>query len=604
MNPRVKPTLVILAFLFAIVIPIQADITVVTFEDRNNNGSRDQGEPLLTGLMASGTDMLGNTLPLLDDGQGTFILPGLVFTGRVRIEMTGYTYDLRQGKNHPTTIFFAEDGDLIEVPVLVDQPLDLNSANILVPCYEKGSAELKGASPAFVRFPFSASGVAEKFGGDAPNPTEDAQIDQIGSTWGVTYQRNYHRAFSAALVKRHVGLGPQGLSAVYTLTYDDQGVAMVDHFELEGITPAVGPTLRFGSLRREIVNSPIDESMPYALSTVLDLTRRASYDIDAFDKVGKAAYGDIEMGEDGRTLWMVNTYQRSIVSMDVGKQELDPQGEDLENYPIDELPGIPNLNFRYRMCVNAGGSSNVNGAEAFTDVNKVAWDKNRYSIGGQSGYLNFSVGNTLNGSAKTSAAAIYQTYKKGDFEYDIPVPEDETFEVLLHFAEPENLVEGDRLFDIMSGDKVLVSNFDIVQHAKGNKKATVLKLQVPSENKMLNLKFVSKFATKKKEALLSGYEVLGQSVSQSGVLRPWGLAFHQGRGYLGVVSMLLSQCRENICLHTYFRLIQRMYLPAFGKNLLFRWDILERDCQMQISLILNLSDQVPGNHGWNRGNRP
>ncbi len=385
MNPHMKPPF-LLILLLCLGTSMRADVVISTFEDLNNNGRRDSGEPLITGLTVTAVDNMSRSLPLLDDGAGTHTLPGLVFQGRVRIQITGYDLDHRQGKNRPTTVLFAEDGDSFDIPVLTDQPVDLQTANIIIPCYEKGSAETKDAAPALVHFPFAAEGVSEKFGGDGPNPTQDATISQLGSTWGMAYQRTFRRAFAAALVKRHVGMGPAGEDGIYSIDYSTTPPS-INHFNLEGINPAVGPSIELGKVRREIVDVPINETMPYALSTVLLRNRRASYDIDAFDKVGKTSFGDIEMANDGRSLWMVNTYQRSLIKLDVGRKDIDPEAEDLEHYLLEDLPGIPNLNFRFRMCVNAGGNLNQGGAEAFTDKNKVAWDKNRYSNGGNDGYL-------------------------------------------------------------------------------------------------------------------------------------------------------------------------------------------------------------------------
>jgi len=526
----------------------QADVEIFTFEDRNNNGLRENNEPLIHGLEVTAFDQFGQELSFLDDGAGHHTLPGILIQSRLRVVVRGYDGDqLRQGKHRATTVFFVVDGDEVEVPVVKEEALDPNATNILIPCYEKGAALGSNDSPAFVRFPFASQGVAAQFGGDGPDPKKDATIGEIGSTWGVTYQRSFQRAYASAILKRHVGLGPKGEGAIYVMDYSSSEIPAVHAIDLQGITPAIGPTIDLGTVRREIVDVPIDESMPYALSTVEDLVRRASYDVDAFDNVGKMSFGDIEMGEDGRTLWMVNLNQRSLIAMDVGDADVAVSSENLQHFPMDDLSGLPNLNFRFRRCVNAGGNSNINGAEAFTDPEKVAWDKNKYSLGGLAGYSNFAVANTMNDLESTSSPELYQTYKKGDFSYQIPVPEDEIFQVFLHFAEPENLVEGDRLFDIMSDDQLLVENFDIVKFAGAARTAAVLELAVASKDKNLNIRFVSKFGAKRKEALLAGYEVVGKKISQSGVLRPWGLAFHKGKGYLGVVSdASISQSRDHL----------------------------------------------------------
>ncbi|MCB0689210.1 MAG: hypothetical protein KDC53_21880, partial [Saprospiraceae bacterium] len=544
MGHNLKPFVILCLFLAGT--PLFGDILVFTFDDYNNNGLKDPDESLVSGLQVFGVDTYGNEIPFLDDGNGSFTLPSAVIRSRIRIHVLGYDDQLFAGKNRATSIFFALDGDSFNVPVLRDRPLDPNTTQILIPCYEKGASALKKDSPAFVRFPFAARGIAAMFGGDGPNPIRDATISQLGSTWGVTYQRSHQRAFAAALLKRHVGLGPEGMGAVYTLDYHTNPPT-IGHFNLQDVTPATGPTIDLGSVRREIVDREIDETMPYALSTIEDRTRRASYDIDAFDKVGMTGFGDIEMAEDGRTLWMVNVQQRSLISMDVGDDTIEVRPPIIHNYPISELPGLPNLFFRYRNCINAGGNSNANGAEAFTDSNHVSWDKNKYSIAGLSGFTQAPISNTLNNAGNTSSAELYQSFRRGDFSYDIPVPIEEEYTVYLHFAEPEQFVVGDRLFDIYQGDQLVVENFDIVKHAGDARKATVLQLRLSAVEGEINLSFKSKFGAKRKEALLAGIEIIGQKVSESGVLRPWAIEFHEGRGYLGVISdASFSQSREHL----------------------------------------------------------
>ncbi len=512
---------------------VRADVTILTFEDHNQNSVRDVGEPLIGGLLVTAVDASGSELPFLDDGAGTYRLPGEVITSRLKIVISGYGPDLKQGKNRATTVFFVNDGDAVDVPLATEVPVDPNSLEIMIPCYEKGASSLQGEIPGFVRIPFTAEGVAKQFGGSGPDPTVDVTVNQIGSTWGVAFQSSRDRAFASALVKRHVGLGPQGLDAIYAIDYStDAAKPAVGYFNMQGLTPSVGPPIDLGSLRRDIVDVVIDETMPYALSTVDNHVRRASYDIDAFAKVGTTGYGDIEISEDGRTLWMVNLHQRSLMSFDVDQEELSPSAAKIEHYLLEDLPGIPNLNFRFRHCINAGGNTNVNGAEAFTDRNRVAWDKNRYSTGGSFGYRNFNAQNVMNVSMQTSGPELYQTYRIGSFEYNIPVPVNEPYEVLLHFAEPNDMKVGDRVFDIMNGSQMLAENFDIVERAEATETAFVLRLQVEPIDGMLQLRFVPK----KGNALLAGLEVIGSSISMSGVLRPWGLAFNGGRGYLGVVA--------------------------------------------------------------------
>ncbi len=507
-----------------------AQVNVFTFHDANNNGVQDGNEELITGLVVSATDAGGNTFPLLDDGAGSFFLPEELVTSRLRIQVTGYNDKYQQGVAGPTSVFFLVNGESANVAVSTGPNQSPKDARVMIPCYEGGVIDGR-KGPAFVSFPYEVDGIAKSKGGQAADPVKDAEIQEIGSTWGVAYQNTTERAFASTLLKRHVGLGPEGMGGVYMIDYGND--AAISNFNLQGIVPSEGPAIDLGDVLRDKAEGDITSGEPYALTT----TNFASYDMDAFDKVGAVGFGDIDLEEDERTLWMVNLNQKSLVALDVSGENIVPGTQTVKHYPLFTMSGLPNLNYRYSMCINTGGNLNQTGSEPFTDPNRVAWDKNKYSSGGTSSYVaSLRAENLMNKEEKTSDEPLYKTFRKGTFSYNIPVPTTEEYEVTLHFAEPNNYSEGDRLFDIMAEGEVKAGSFDIVKHAGGAKKATTMTFTVLPTDGMLDIEFVAKQGAKVTEALVAGIEVTGESIMESGVLRPWGLTFHEGFGYLGLVS--------------------------------------------------------------------
>ena len=527
-------------------VPIsQGKIIVKTFHDRNSNGLQETGEELISGLEVTGFDEFGSPYHFNEIETGIFALDGVLF--RLRIQVSGYSETVQEGIAGPSSVFFANDGDQFLVPVRTEIEINSQTTNILIPCYDVGAAEKKSTSPGFVSFPYTASGVAQKFGGAGPNPTADAFTEEVGSTWGVAYQGIFQRAFTSAVLKRHVGLGPEGLGGIYMLDYSGANEPVLS-LNLDGVTPGVGDPIDLGAINRNIIDGEVDATQPYALSTIEAANRRASYDLDAFDKIGKVGFGDIDLTEDHKQLWMVNLHQRSLVRLDIDKKDVQITAEKLANYKIMELPGIPNTDFVFKRNINTGGNKNLKGSESFTDAYQVAWDKNKYGEGGSPIYKPFVVENTMNPIEKTSEAHLYQTYVRGsNFSYNIPVPKSETYEVVLHFAEPNNFSVGDRLFNVKAESENILTNFDIVAHSGAAHKAMTVKFEVEVTDDVLNLDFVAKFGAKTHEALICGIEVTGKSLMKSGDLRPWGLNFHNGRGYLGVISdAFFSQSRDHL----------------------------------------------------------
>jgi hypothetical protein len=546
-NSGLRVCLLVAPLIFGITVFSSAEVIVKTFHDANNNGTFDLDESLITGLSVIGIDILGNEYSFSDDGNGTFKLSPV--PSRMRIQITGYDPTLRQGIAGPTSVFFADDGDVFHIPVLKEFSQNTSQTLILVPCFEKGSAANKTDSPALVAFPYDVDGVAQVYGGTAPNPRMDATIAQIGSTWGMAYQSQYKRAFASTILKRHVDLGPEGPGGIYIADYrQNLEKPEISSINLEGFHPAVGPPIEFGAINRTIVDGEITELQPYTLTSIEDLSKRASYDIDAFDKVGQLSYGDCDVTEDEKHLWLVNAYQRSLISLDVSKSEISLTASALKHYPIDELPGIPSVDFRYIRCINTGGNNNYQGAESFTDPEGTAWDRNKYSIDGTPSYKLFTVANTMNASDKTSMPELYHTWRKGrNFSYEIPVPKEETYTVILHFAEPNNYVTGDRIFDVIAEGETMLDNFDVVAQAGANHKAMTVSFTVEVTGPSLKLDFKAEFGGKVREAFVNGIEIIGQSMVKSGNLRPWGLDFHNGRGYLGLVNdASFTQSRDHL----------------------------------------------------------
>ncbi|MEL7159796.1 MAG: SdrD B-like domain-containing protein, partial [Bacteroidota bacterium] len=95
-------------------------------------------------------------------------------------------------------------------------------------CYQSGDplrAGTTAGSDVLVSFPYDASGVGTNalvpFGipASAPIAQKDATAAQIGSTWGMAWERSTQTLYAAAMVKRHVGIGPLGEGGIYKLDY-------------------------------------------------------------------------------------------------------------------------------------------------------------------------------------------------------------------------------------------------------------------------------------------------------------------------------------------------------------------------------------------------
>ncbi|WP_461126013.1 SdrD B-like domain-containing protein [Spirosoma aerophilum] len=271
------------------------------------------------------------------DLNGAYSFTGLTAGVDYRIEFTNLpdgTQPTFRGSQNGTTVQFSKPGSC-SISLGINYPADFcqTTPKVVIPCYENGTGTGSTAA-GFVSFDYSAT-----------TKRVDGTIGEIGSVWGVAYQRTTRKAFTAAFLKRHVGFAAQGPGGVYVYDYNNPAVdpPLVASFSLQNVVAANGgPAIDLGTVTR--VTSPATD--PNYISTV---NTTPNYDIDAFAKVGKMSFGDADMDETNNRLWLVNLYQRAIISVNVSGTATALNGASAatlspltNQYLLDNLPGVPN----------------------------------------------------------------------------------------------------------------------------------------------------------------------------------------------------------------------------------------------------------------------
>ncbi|WP_198175039.1 SdrD B-like domain-containing protein [Spirosoma arboris] len=167
---------------------------------------------------------------------------------------------------------------------------------LIVPCYVSGDPLPDGSSiaatPVLVNIPYLAvgTGIAE---------TTLATADAMGSVWGAAYQRETKKLFTAAFLKRHVGLGPAGLGGIYVTTATD--------------TPTT-------SLYVDLENAPFNLDLGAAGLTGRTLPASGttpSTDPLSFSLVGAAGLGGLALSSDGGTLYATDLFNRRLLALHI-----------------------------------------------------------------------------------------------------------------------------------------------------------------------------------------------------------------------------------------------------------------------------------------------
>ncbi|WP_421109037.1 SdrD B-like domain-containing protein [Streptomyces sp. NEAU-S77] len=120
---------------------------------------------------------------------------------------------------------------------------------------------------------------------DVACPTTLATQDQVGTTFGLAYDKHRTRLFQSAFARRYAPYGPQGGGAIYTVPVNGSGAP-----ELFARVPDAAVT------RHDTANMIKDSGFT--------------------DAPGKESIGGLALSEDGSTLYAVNLRTRSLVSFD------------------------------------------------------------------------------------------------------------------------------------------------------------------------------------------------------------------------------------------------------------------------------------------------
>ncbi len=168
------------------------------------------------------------------------------------------------------------------------------------------------------------------------NPVNMANAADIGTTFGLAYNRVTKTVYASAMHKVYAGFGPGGPGAIYGISATSDtansttvttvtsapaasanGVANSNGAAANSATKTVTTTT---NVPAATVFATIPEAGTDARSAFVpnvDLTAGVWIADPTWDTVGKSSLGDIEISEDGSTLWVVNLNNRKLYPVDL-----------------------------------------------------------------------------------------------------------------------------------------------------------------------------------------------------------------------------------------------------------------------------------------------
>uniref|UniRef100_UPI0037518D2D SdrD B-like domain-containing protein n=1 Tax=Flavobacterium sp. TaxID=239 RepID=UPI0037518D2D len=346
--------IVIMSFLPGYKSYAQCGITDVggkVFMDLPMNGSilgvygvKASNEPGMSGITVKITDTNGTITNKTTDALGNWYVAAPVFP--VKIEFTWKTVyptfeSSISGTNSKTSVQIINSSTCSADFSLHDPTyFSGNNPYIATTCFASGLVTGTAApDAAIVSIRYNTTGLNAMYSnyngvqGTGLLPQIDATISQVGSVYGMAYQKSKKRMFFSTFLKRHVDI-LDGPGYIYVLNYTTNPATYLTKFNLNGIVPSNGTVaLAFGTVCRSgACGSPASD---YTLKA--DKTQ-PTIDLDAYGKVGKMSYGDIDLGPDGKTLFAINLFNRSIVTVDVSGTTLPGT---VKEYKIDNIANMP-----------------------------------------------------------------------------------------------------------------------------------------------------------------------------------------------------------------------------------------------------------------------
>ncbi|MES2516502.1 MAG: SdrD B-like domain-containing protein, partial [Bacteroidota bacterium] len=293
----------------------KAQVSGKVFKDFNANATQEATavftEPGIAGVTVTAYNAAGASVGTATTAvDGSYTIAGA--SGALRIEFSNFPvgiYEGPAGTGNKTSVQFVT-APISTASLGINCPEDYcNTANpkLVTVCYDNGSG-VGNTNPVVVDLNYTDTGT-----GLNAYPT-NGTADNMGSVWGVAYDKKTKLSYFSAFLKRQAGLGDRGLDGIYVINYATATPTLVGGFDLEGVVPANGgAAISFGSVTRNLIASGTGTG-------VNDLSAdrtKASRDADAYGKVGKVGYGDIDIDQTKNTLWAVNLNERSLVAVDI-----------------------------------------------------------------------------------------------------------------------------------------------------------------------------------------------------------------------------------------------------------------------------------------------
>lgn len=264
------------------------EIKGTVFEDWNYDGIMNQSDTIgVGGVQVFIYDDCNSVLDTTyTDSNGNYQFTGLTTGTTYRIEFTlseaiaCWVKPTQTGVDNGSTVQFAQPGNCASLGIASAGDYCSENPLVITNCYING--DQSQTDDVLVGATYDAiEGVTTK--------SHISQSNEIGTTWGLAYQRSTKYIYAATFLKRHTGIRPSGaIDEIQIIDYSSPGGI--------GDGTYIG-TIDLSALGINVGNNPRTEVLPVT---------GASRDSSIFAHIGKTGLGDIDISDDGNTLYVMN----------------------------------------------------------------------------------------------------------------------------------------------------------------------------------------------------------------------------------------------------------------------------------------------------------
>ncbi len=300
------------------------------FEDWNYDGVMNQSDTVgVQGITVYLYDCDNNLVETTyTDAFGNYRFENLTSGQDYRVEFSlpeniaCWACPTNAGADNGTTVQFVQPGECASLGIASPDSYCQADPQLVTVCYVKGDASTAtGGAVVSALYSGGSNSTTDSLSYGLPSGRPVyVDVSEVGSTWGVAYSRPFQKIFTSAYAKQLSTFGPaNSAGAIYEISNSTN----------DGTDASVTTASVFVDL-----NSASYFNGAFGDFALTPLALQGFVDPALFAKTTKVGMGDLEVSEDGKTLYTINLKDRNLYVLPLQTDGSAPAVGDIEVLPM------------------------------------------------------------------------------------------------------------------------------------------------------------------------------------------------------------------------------------------------------------------------------